>query len=306
MALIAFEVVKTGLFVSDLPGRSTKHPENFVSKKPKKLLPLLLAACALSGCVQNANAPSPSVLLSSDKSWIVGIWAMQPLNNGIANVTEFRADGQALLYPFNCNDRQSQQPEVSRYSVADNGQSIHIASAQESFDLKVLAFAPKAMQLAMQVADQQLKFDYIKVDKVAPRCVLSPKAAAEQARQSPYQASDFVAAPQLPAHPRMERYLGKWTVGNIVELEIRRDPQGGAYLYHPSTENWHYLYNDVRWMGDALHFQSYSYSDKPELFSQPNHKSPTQVILQPMPDGKLRYLLTVEGRVFEEMLTRAK
>lgn len=277
-----------------------------MSKQRNKLLPFLLAASVLSGCAQSSSAPNPGTLLSSDKSSIVGIWAMQPLNNGIANVTEFKADGQALLYPFNCNDGQPQQPEVSRYSVADNGQSIHVASKQESFDLKVLSFAPKTMQLAMQVADQQLQFDYVKVDKVAPRCALSPQAAAEQARQSPYQASDFVAAPQLPAHPRMERYLGKWAIGDVVELEIRRDAQGNAYLYHPSTENWHYLYNDVRWTGDALHFQSYSYSDKPELFSHPNHKSPTQVILQPLPDGKLRYMLMIGGEMYEQSLTRVQ
>lgn len=277
-----------------------------MSKQSKTLLSLLLAVSVLSGCAHSSNAPNASALPSSDKHALVGIWAMQPLNNGIANVTEFRADGKALLYPFNCSDRQAQQPEVSTYTVADNGQSIHIASAQESFDLKVLAFAPKAMQLAMQVADQQLTFDYVKVDKVAPLCALPSGAAAEQARQSPYQASDFVAAPQLPAHPRMERYLGTWAIGDVVELEIRRDPQGKAYLYHASNPNWHYLYNDVRWIGDALHFQSYSYSDKPELFSHPSHKSPTQVILQPTPDGKLRYLLTIEGRVFEETLTRTK
>lgn len=277
-----------------------------MSDTSKKRLAFVLAASVLSGCASSQQEQGSHTTLSSDKSRIVGIWAMQPLNNGIANVTEFKADGKALLYPFNCTDGQAQQPEVSSYSIAQDGQSIHIASTQESFDLKVLAFAPRTMQLAMQVADQQLTFDYVKVDKVAPLCALSPKAAAEQARQSPYQASDFVAAPQIPAHPRMERYLGQWAVGDAMELEIRRDPQGHAYLYNASTRNWHYLYNDVRWVGDALHFQSYSYSDKPELFSHPNHKSPTPVILQPTADGKLRYMLMIGGQMYEQLLTRLK
>ena len=272
----------------------------------KNILPLALSALFLTACANKATEPDQTLSLADDKSRIVGIWAMVPLRGGIANVAEYRADGKVLLHPFNCAKRdedEGREVEVSDYRIADDGQSIHIKSPMDEFDLKVLAFERKTMRLGMSVADMPLTFSYIKVDKVAPLCFLFSKPEP-QGKQSAYVPSDFVAAPALPAHANLDRYLGKWALDGELQIEIVSTADGGAQLYMTPSENWNHLYNDVHWEGDALHYQSYAYSDKPELFRHPYHKTQTRTIITPMADGTLQHSFFIHERRFDYTLER--
>lgn len=135
-----------------------------------KLLALSLTLTLTAGCAGHRKAePTPTVAID-DHSRIVGIWAMWPLRNGIANVAEYRADGTVHLHPFNCDRDTGGEVEVSAYRVADDGRSIHVKSPYREFDLKVLQFADDEMRLAMTVADIELKFQYQKVDEARPLC----------------------------------------------------------------------------------------------------------------------------------------
>ncbi|WP_295479612.1 hypothetical protein [uncultured Pseudomonas sp.] len=270
-----------------------------------KLLCFMLCATLLGGCATSKEVSPGATALASDTSRLVGIWAMQPLNNGIANVSEFRADGTVLLHPFNCLDSHVQAPEPGRYSIAADGSRIQVQAPQERFELKVLAFSPQTMQLGMEVAGQSLTFDYRKVTQLAPRCEGYP-SAAERARQTPYQPSDFTPAPQVPAHANLQRYLGKWALDGEVQVEIRRDARGVTVIDHATGGDWHYLYNDVRWVGNALHFQSFAYSANPAQFSHPLHKSQSATILQPTADGRMRYIQMINGELAEQLLSRVR
>ena len=105
----------------------------------------------------------------------------------------------------------------------------------------------------------------------------------------------------------MERYIGKWANDKgELEVEVIMAPNGSAYLYMASSKNWHFLYNEVHWVGDELHFESYAYSDLPSLYSHPFHKSKTHSILQPSGDGGLRYSIFIDKRRYEFLLSRAK
>ncbi|MEX5328485.1 hypothetical protein WCD99_00510 [Pseudomonas paraeruginosa] len=139
---------------------------------PNRFLPFALAALVLGGCAhKEAGEPAPSSSLAEDQSRIVGIWAMLPLRNGIANVAEYRADGKVLLHPFNCTKLDERREiETSDYRVADDGGSIHVRSPFDEFDLRVLDFKPQAMRLGMRIASAELTFDYLKVDRVASLC----------------------------------------------------------------------------------------------------------------------------------------
>lgn len=74
-----------------------------------------------------------------------------------------------------------------------------------------------------------------------------------------------------------------------------KNKQGQFILFQASNENWHRLFNDVRWEGNELHFQSYAYSEKPELFDHPYHKSliPQQIHL--LPNGKLSVSIDLDN-----------
>ncbi len=171
--------------------------------------------------------------------------------------------------------------------------------------LKVLALNTQTMKLGMEASDQSLTFNYVRVSKVESLCALYPDAAAEVARRTPFKAGDFVPAPRIPAHSGMQRYIGKWTDDKgELQVEVVMDPSGSAYLYMAPSKNWNTLYNDVNWVGDELHFQSYAYSDLPRLYSHPFHKSRTPSILQPTPDGKLRLSIFIEKRRYEFTLIR--
>ncbi|QMV63531.1 hypothetical protein VUJ49_00315 [Pseudomonas berkeleyensis] len=129
----------------------------------KKLLFVSLAVV-----LSSASAFAASV----DKDQLVGIWAMKPLNNGIANVVEFTADGKSNLHPFNCEEPSPSQPEVevSDYRISEDGKTIQITSPYQSFDLQVLSFALAAMQLGMEIEGHQLQFSYLKRDKIESLC----------------------------------------------------------------------------------------------------------------------------------------
>lgn len=107
-----------------------------------------------------------------DQEQLLGIWAMKPLNNGIANVVEFSADGKSNLHAFNCAEPGEPEVEVSDYRISEDGQTIHVSSPYESFDLQVQSFTAKEMQLGMTIEDMQLQFGYLKRDKIEPLCEL--------------------------------------------------------------------------------------------------------------------------------------
>lgn len=135
---------------------------------------------------------------------------------------------------------------------------------------------------------------------------LPAQIKAEQPHENAYKSSDFVAAPTIPQHPGMDRYVGKWTSHKSVELEIARDARGHYYLSRPSYAGWNYLYNDVHWVGDTLHFQVYTYSDDQASFRYPKHKLLTPTTLVSLPDGNLREDFTAGGDPYMSLLMRIK
>ncbi|MBJ7263310.1 MAG: hypothetical protein JHC61_06035 [Burkholderiaceae bacterium] len=266
----------------------------------KHLIIIVLAAFFLASCTTQQAKKNSARSLAIDKSMIVGTWAMTPLHNGIANVVEYSSNGKALLHPFNCAEPGEVDTELSDYTISDDGQSIHVKSPTRAFDLQVLEFTGKTMKLGMSVSDVDLTFSYAKIDRLAPLCVLYDYNKAETARRTPYQKSDFVPAPAIPAHEGMDRYVGTWKDKGFVLLTIVRGPEDNYYLYKASDdEDWNYLYNDVHWVGDALHFQSYTYSAKQELFPFSLHKSQIAVIFQPtVDDEKMRYSKIIDLPIF--------
>jgi hypothetical protein len=268
-------------------------------------LTISLAAAMLAGCAgQFARPSTPASAETQEK--LIGIWAMIPLRNGIANAVEYGADAKATLHPFNCVEPGKHEPtELSDFKVSEDGKLIHLKSPNNATDLKILALGPQTMKLGMDAPDENLTFSYVRVSEVQSLCALYPGAATEIARRTPFHTTDFVQNPKVPAHSGMQRYIGKWKNDQgELEVEVVMDASGNAYLYMAPSKNWNMLYNDVNWVGDELHFQSFAYSDLPSLYSHPFHKQKTQSVLQPNTDGKLRYSFFIEGRRYEFMLSR--
>lgn len=256
----------------------------------KKLFVIILMAASLAGCTNKEVSTNESLSLADDKSYIVGTWAMIPLRNGISNVAEYKSGGVVVLHPFNCAEPSEPEVEVSEYTVADDGQSIHIKSPMDEFDLNVIDITRKTMQLGMNASGSDLLFAYVRVKQVTPLCFLYGESDAQKSKHTPYQDSDFVPDPIVPAHADMDRYAGEWVdEDGAVMFEVRQDSAGTASLLPKETENWNILVNDVHWVGEELVFQSFAYSDKEELFKHPFHKSSTKESLTPMSDGRMRW-----------------
>ena len=274
-----------------------------------KALAISLTAVMVTGCTGLFTKPQTPVAIETQQR-LTGIWAMLPLKGGIANVVEFGADGKVTLHPFNCLETEEHSaPEVSSFRVSSGGRFIHLKEPLGSSDLEILSLSPRAMELNMLVRSLNLTFRYLKVDTVEPLCVLYPDAAGERARReakrTPFKASDFIQNPKIPAHSNMQQYIGKWANNKgVVQIEIVMDSSGSAYLYNAPNENWNYLYNNVHWVGNELHFQSYAYSDRQSLYSHPYHKSQHQNILQLDPDGKLHESSFIGENRYESVLSR--
>lgn len=236
----------------------------------------------------------------------VGIWAMVPLNNGIANVMVLSKNGRSALHSFNCNKDTANDTYTSNYTIVDNGKAINFKSISEEIKLNVLYFGKGAMELEQRIngTDFSLKFKYVKVKKVSPLCFLYNKPVEKE--PLPFKGSEFISNPFVPDNANIERYIGRWADKNRnVVIEIGRDQNGYIKLHSMSSENWNYLYNDVFWLDDELHYKSYSYSNKSSLFNHAHHKSTIQNLLTPVEDiTKIKHSFFIGKKRFDYLLTK--
>lgn len=269
-----------------------------------KLLNVLLLATLVSGCARPPSASAPAQ--SFDRDALVGIWAMRPLKNGIANVVEFRADGQALLHPFNCDTPDVKEAvEESHYEVNAGDKTLRLTSPGYDTTLNIVSLHRRNLIMEQPIIDdEKLTFSYIKMGKVLPLCFLYLPKVKDKNKESAFKKSDFIPAPDIPAHKDRQKYIGKWQSKNVTQLEIVQGKNGNVYLYHAPSENWNHLFNAVHWVDNSLHFNSYAYSDKPELFAHPYHKDliPNEILV--LPNDKLRVTIDLDGDKSDMEFTR--
>ena len=276
-----------------------------------KALAISLTAVMVTGCTGLFTKPQTPVAIETLQR-LTGIWAMIPLNGGAASVIEFGADAKLTTHQFNCVETEKHSiPKTSDFKVSDDGKSIHIKSSisGENLEIEILTLQPRIMELGMGGDNKDWTFKYLRVNKVESLCAYYPDATGERtrrdAKRTPFKASDFIQNPKIPAHSNMQQYIGKWANNKgVVQIEIVMDSSGSAYLYNAPNENWNYLYNNVHWVGNELHFQSYAYSDRQSLYSHPYHKSQHQNILQLDPDGKLHESSFIGENRYESVLSR--
>jgi hypothetical protein len=240
------------------------------------------------------------------KPSIVGIWAMLPLRNGIANVAEFTKDGKSNLYSFNCRKKWSDETEPSTYTISNDGKNIRLDSNGEIQELSLISISENEMVLGQKVGGNLLKFSYIKVSRISPLCFLYKESKEESSKRTAFEKSDFTPAPWIPNSPNIERYAGKWAdEKGIVQIEVNMDVDARYRVFHENDENWNYLYNDVSWSGSELHFQSFAYSDKRDLFDHPYHKSKGTMMLTPTDDfDKIKWSFFIGDKRFDYILSR--
>lgn len=258
----------------------------------------LLASCS--------TAPNKAIKLADEKELpVVGIWAMRPLFNGIANVVEFTKEGKSNLYSFNCREKYSNDIESSLYTVSDDGKNIHIDSGGEVQDLSLISINSNTMILGQKVGDDFLEFSYVRTNRVSPLCFLYKESEQDKSKRTAFKETDFTPAPWIPDNSNITRYVGKWAKEGEIQIEVNRDADGRYKIFHENNENWNYLYNNVHWSGVELRFQSFTYSDKPDLFDHPYHKSSSMGILAPVDDiNKIRWSFFIGDKRYDYILSR--
>lgn len=123
---------------------------------------------------------------------LIGIWALEPLRGGTANVIEFKPGKVHYLYPFKCNaDNAEEAQEIIQkgtYEIIDNIISITLDGDSEPFTLlrfggirrQSISINPggeiKSLKL-IQIIDHgknsfELDLYYLKRQKVASLCGL--------------------------------------------------------------------------------------------------------------------------------------
>lgn len=272
----------------------------------KKRTFCLLLSMLLTACANQREVTSPTDAESLTRK-LVGIWQMAPLRNGIANVVEFTQGGESKLYSFNCITSSAEEPEVSRYTVDDSRKQIHLSADGAEQSLKILDITPTNLTLSQKVGEESLRFRYQRSNRVAPLCGSGKEWIAEKSRRTPFSPSDFDANPYIPASPSIERYVGKWVnERGVVQIEVLQDVASGKYkLNLDPNENWRYIYGSVIWRGNELHFRSFAYSEKKELFDHPYHKAESPAFLAPLADpNKIKWTFFISGKPFEYTLTK--
>ncbi len=158
------------------------------------------------------------------------------------------------------------------------------------------------LEQPIELEDKSLTFSYLRVAKIMPICGLyKPK---DKSKETAYKPDDFIANPVIPAHKNLEKYVGKWQEEKVTQLEVVKNKQGQFIIFHAKSENWRYLFNSVRWVGDELNFNSYAYSEKTELFDHPYHKSLTPTKIYLLPNDKMHMTINISGKNIDFELTR--
>jgi hypothetical protein len=271
----------------------------------KKIL-LLSLSILLASCTTTPIKDTKAV--NSENARVVGIWAMMPLRNGIANVIEFTNEGKSNLHSFNCNEKSTNEVESSTYAVSEDRTKILFKSGGETEDLQIIGISEKAMILGQLVGSEVLKFSYVRTSRVAPLCFLYKEPKEDKFKRTAFKESDFTHDPWIPEIPNIERYVGKWASDEgAVQIEVKRDSNNKYKVFLESNENWNYLYNNVRWSGLELRFKSFAYSSKRDLFDHPFHKSVGDNMLAPVEDAnKIKWSFFTEGQQFDYILIRKK
>lgn len=237
---------------------------------------------------------------------IVGIWAMYPLNNGIANVVEFTKDGKSNLHPFDCREKSTDPVESSTYSIDESGKNIRLVTDGEIQNLKLISMTDKELNLGQSVGEELLKFSYLKVSRISPLCFLYKKSNDEKSKRAAYKESDFIHAPWIPENKNILRYVGKWAnEKDVVQIQVKRDADGRYMVFLENNENWTHLYNEVRWSDSGLQFESFAYSTRAELYDHPYHKSKQAVILAEVNDlNKIKWSFFIRGQRYDYTLSK--
>jgi len=260
---------------------------------------ILLASCS--------TTPNKNIELRNEKDvLIVGIWAMLPLRNAIDNVVEFTKEGKSNLYSFNCKEKSSNEVESSTYKISGDGKNIHLDSSGEAQDLSLISINKNAMVLGQNVGDALLKFSYTRTGRVSPLCFLYKEPGEDKSKRTAFIETNFTHAPFIPDNPNISRYTGKWAnEKGEIQIEVIRDTNGRYKVFHENNENWNYLYNNVSWSGVELRFQSFAYSDKPDLFDHSYHKSSSIMVLTPIEDlSKIKWSFFIGDKRFDYILSR--
>ena len=91
----------------------------------------------------------------------------------------------------------------------------------------------------------------------------------------------------------------------LPKLEVKLNPDGQYMIFKDNDENWNYLYKQVRWSDANLMYQAFAYSNKPELYDHPYHKSNQAAILAPVNDfKKIKWSFFISGERFDYILKR--
>lgn len=272
----------------------------------RKLSLIFLFALILSSRATAQNSQIEPQSRIPNKEAIVGIWALAPLQSGIANVVEYTADGKSRLYPFNCRKKSTEDMIESDFSILDKGSKIRIDQKENSFDLDVIHFRKIAMQLSMDVGEEKLKLVYFRRAEIAPLCRLYTAPIQDPDKGKPYKAIDFVSDPYIPVSANIDRYVGKWAGENgAVQIEIKDEGNGKYRLHNDTNKNWNYLFNDVSWVSAELHYQQFAYTEKKELFTHSFHKSTTKCIISPNEaSDKLNHSFFINAKRYDYVLTR--
>lgn len=270
----------------------------------RKIVFILVFSMLLASC---STMPNKYIELRDEKDIaIVGIWAMLPLRNGIANVVEFTKEGKSNLYSFNCKEKYSNEIESFTYKISDDGKNIHLDSSGEAQDLSLISINNNAMILGQNVGDAVLKFSYTRTDRVSPLCALYNEPEEDKYKPAAFIEADFTHAPFIPDSLNISRYIGKWAnEKGEIQIEVIRDASGRYKVFLENNENWNYLYNNVGWSGVELRFQSFAYSDRPDLFDHPYHKSSSIMLLAPVEDlSKIKWSFFIGDKRFDYVLGR--
>lgn len=267
-----------------------------------KLYSILLFSILLSSC----STTYQNQVSTSQYKPIAGLWALEPLEDGTANVIKFTEEGESTLYPFNCIKESTHNNIISSTFVMTDDKFHLYLNLGENFEESFKPFIRENRISILQITENSMQaYDFVKTDQITPICA-QQLALQEKFGMKLFEESGFIENPWFVINIDDFDFSGEWkNKEGITKISINKNADDLYKIESIKSNGQHDLYGNIHWRYKKLHITSFIYTEASKKHNQPEQKKSYPISITPLNEAnKIKYTIIINNQEFDEILTR--
>lgn len=237
---------------------------------------------------------------------IAGLWALEPLEDGTANVIKFTEEGESTLYPFNCiKENTDDNIILSTFVMTDDKFHLYL-NLGENFEESFKLFIKKNRISILQLTKNKLQvYNFIKTDQITPICA-QQLTLQEKFGTKLFDELGFIENPWFSIKTGDFDFSGEWkNKEGITKISINRNTENLYKVESIQSNGQHDLYGNIHWKNNKLNITSFIYDETSTKHNQSEQKISYPIFITPLNEAnKIKYTIILNNQEFDEILTR--